>query len=145
VLRFLSHASFSLQDDEGHQYSAFAAFFRVLKHIDQDTGVKSHAHALNWALSDVEGKRYFQEAVLDPDSPKSKLLHLTLQTQLWRLSFPRFICLPAAWFAVIQKQLDTGRVIKDSRLLRAYEEVLAKGNVPLPDRMFKKGTDAKAS
>jgi hypothetical protein len=110
----------------------------VLKHVDQDTGAKSHAHALNWALSDVEGKRYFQEAVLDPDSPKSAC------------SVPGYLepdvpTSPLLFFdpAVIQKQLDTGRVIKDPRLLRAYEEVLAKGAVPLPDRMFKKGTDAK--
>ena len=57
------------EDDEGNKYSAFAAFFRVIKHIDEDSGAKSHAHALNWALSDVKGKRYFQESVLDPDSP----------------------------------------------------------------------------
>ena len=60
------------EDDEGNAYSAFAAFFRVIKHIDEDSGAKSHAHALNWALSDVRTKRYFQESVLDPDSPKSE-------------------------------------------------------------------------
>jgi predicted secreted hydrolase len=57
------------EDDEGKQYSAFAAFFRVVKHTDRDTGVKSHAHALNWALSDVSAKKYVQEIVLDKDSP----------------------------------------------------------------------------
>jgi geranylgeranyl pyrophosphate synthase len=41
----------------------------------------------------------------------------------------------------VRKQLDQG-IIKDSRLERAYREVLDKGNVPLPDRMFSPGRDA---
>lgn len=102
-------------DVEGHQYSAFAAFFRVVKHIDKDTGVKSYAHALNWAISDVHNKRYIQDIVLDKDSP-----------------------------AIVKKQLDQG-MIKDSRLERAYREVLDRGNVPLPDKMFSKGRDAVVS
>lgn len=61
------------EDDEGKTYSAFAAFFRVVKHTDKDTGAKSYAHALNWALSDVSNKRYTQEIVLDKDSPAGKL------------------------------------------------------------------------
>ena len=58
-------------DADGNQYSAFAAFFRVVKHTDRDTGKKSHAHALNWAISDVTNKKYVQEIVLDKDSPAS--------------------------------------------------------------------------
>lgn len=97
------------KDAEGNEYSAFAAFFRVVKHTDKQTGVKSYAHALNWAISDVKNKRYIHESVLDRDSP-----------------------------AVVRKQLDSGQVIRDPRLKRAYMEILDKGNVPLPDRMFKK-------
>ena len=103
------------EDGEGRQYSAFAAFFRVVKHVDKDTGKKSYAHALNWALTDVANKRYVQEVVLDKDSP-----------------------------AVIKKQLDQG-VIKDPRLERAYREMLDRGAVPLPDRMFSAGRDAVVS
>jgi len=57
------------QTEDGHEYSAFAAFFRVVKHVDRDTGAKSYAHALNWALTDCANKRYVQEIVLDKDSP----------------------------------------------------------------------------
>lgn len=41
----------------------------------------------------------------------------------------------------MKKQLDQG-VIKDPRLEKAYREVLDKGRVPLPDRMFSPGRDA---
>lgn len=61
------------EDDEGAKYSAFAALFRVVKHTDKDTGKKSYAHALNWAISDVSNKKYIQEIVLDKDSPASEL------------------------------------------------------------------------
>jgi predicted secreted hydrolase len=60
------------QDADGNDYSAFAAFFRVVKHTDKDTGKKSYAHALNWAITDVTNKKYVQEVVLDKDSPASK-------------------------------------------------------------------------
>jgi geranylgeranyl pyrophosphate synthase/predicted secreted hydrolase len=97
------------KDTDGNEYSAFAAFFRVVKHTDKNTGAQSHAHALNWALTDVKNKRYVHESVLDRDSP-----------------------------AVVKKQLDSGQVVRDPRLKRAYMEILDKGNVPLPDRMFSK-------
>lgn len=99
-------------DADGNAYSAFAAFFRVLKHVDKSTGKKSWAHALNWAITDVTGKRYVQQSILDRDSP-----------------------------AIVKEQLKDNRVIKDPRLKKAYLEVLDRGNVPLPDRMFsdKKG------
>jgi hypothetical protein len=44
-------------------------------------------------------------------------------------------------FAVVKKQLDQG-IIKDPRLEKAYREILDRGNVPLPDRMFSPGKDA---
>ncbi len=97
-----------VEDGDGKAYSLFAAFFRVVKHTDVVTGKRSYAHALNWGFTDVEGKRYVHESVLDRDSP-----------------------------AIVKKQLDTGNVVTDARLLRAYMEVLNRGNVPLPDRMFK--------
>lgn len=130
------------EDDEGNKYSTFAAFFRVIKHEDGDTAATSHAHALNWALSDVKGKRYFQESVLDPDSPKSEArVRVGAPAPGSRCACPCVRCR----CAVIQKQLDTGRVIKDGRLRRAYEEVLAKGAVPLPDRMFSPGRNARVA
>jgi geranylgeranyl pyrophosphate synthase/predicted secreted hydrolase len=103
------------QDEDGNDYSGFAALFRVVKHTDKATGAKSYAHALNWALTDVKRKKYVQEIVLDKDSP-----------------------------AIVRKQLDAG-MIKDVRLEKAYREILDRGNVPLPDRMFSKGRDAIVS
>jgi len=80
--------------------------------------------------------------VLDPDSPEVRLAcALELPRPAQRCACP---CVRCAC-AVIQKQLDTGRVIKDGRLRRAYEEVLAKGAVPLPDRMFSPGRDARVA
>lgn len=96
------------EDAEGKEYSAFCAFFRVVKHIDDASGKKSHAHALNWAFIDVGNKKYINESLLDKDSP-----------------------------AVVKKQLEAG-MVKDDRLKRAYLEILNRGNIPLPDRMFNK-------
>ena len=95
------------RDAEGREFSAFLAVFRVVKHTDAATGARSYAHAVNWAVTDVANKRYVHESLLDRDSP-----------------------------AIVKKQLEGDRVIKDGRLKRAYLEILDRGNVPLPDRMF---------
>ena len=94
--------------DAGKQYSVFCCFFRVAKHIDAKTGKKSYAHALNWAITDVESGEYHTDVLLDKDSPQ-----------------------------MVLSQLKKGvRVVKDKKIRDAMEEVLEKGNVPRPDRMF---------
>lgn len=100
-------------DNEGNQYSAFVAFFRVVKHTEKETGKRYYAHALNWAITDVKNKRYIQQSLLDKDSP-----------------------------AIVKKQLETHNVIRDPRLKRAYMEILNRESIPLPDRMFSKDRDA---
>ena len=95
------------RDAQGRDFSAFLAIFRVVKHTDAKTGARSYAHAVNWAVTDVANKRYVHESLLDRDSP-----------------------------AIVKKQLEGDRVIRDPRLKRAYLEILDRGNVPLPDRMF---------
>jgi len=68
----------------------------------------SHAHALNVAICDVKTGEYISNVLVDKVAPKA-----------------------------IKKTLEKG-VFTDPRLRRAMEEVLDKGNVPLPDRMFNK-------
>jgi geranylgeranyl pyrophosphate synthase/predicted secreted hydrolase len=99
-------------DADGNDYSAFAAFFRVVKHTEKETGKRYFAHALNWAITDVKGKKYVQESIIDKDAP-----------------------------AIVKQQLQDDKLVRDPRLKRAYLEVLDRGNVPLPDRLFKDGKD----
>jgi geranylgeranyl pyrophosphate synthase/predicted secreted hydrolase len=95
---------------DGTELSIFAAFFRICKHVDAKTGKKSYAHALNWAITDVKNNTYTTDILLDRDSP-----------------------------AMVLKQMEEGsKMVGDKKLREAMKEVLAKGNVPLPDRMFKK-------
>jgi len=95
---------------EGKKLSAFICFFRVCKSIDKNTGRKQHAHSLTWAITDVESGEYACDVLLDQDSP-----------------------------AMILKQMKKGiRVIKDSKIRDSILEVLEKGNIPRPDRMFKR-------
>lgn len=99
-------------DAEGNEYSAFVAFFRILKQMDEKTGEKSYAHALNFGFTDVQNEKYYQEVFVDKDSPN-----------------------------IVKKQLEDDRVIRDPRLRRAYMEILEKGNVPKPDKMFKEDVE----
>jgi len=96
-----------LKTSAGREFSAFVCFFRVVKHIDRKSGRKYFAHALNWAITDVENGKYYQDSLLDNDSP-----------------------------AMIKKIVEREGEIEDPRLKKAMMEVLEKGNVPLPDRMF---------
>ena len=94
--------------DAGKQLSVFCCFFRVAKHIDPASGKKTYAHALNWAITDVESGAYHTDVLLDQDSPQ-----------------------------MVLSQLKKGvRVVKDKKIRDAMVEVLEKGNVPRPDRMF---------
>ena len=54
----------------GNTYSAFVCFFRKLKHTDEKTGKKTFAHALNWAVTDVDRSEYVSETILDKDTPE---------------------------------------------------------------------------
>lgn len=94
-------------DTEGNDYSAFVCFFRILKLIDEKTGEKSYAHALVFALTDVQTNEYHQQVFVDRDTPN-----------------------------IVKHQLEDDRVIRDPRLRMAYLEILERGNVPYPDKMF---------
>ncbi|MGH3763874.1 MAG: polyprenyl synthetase family protein [Pseudonocardiaceae bacterium] len=53
-----------LETEDGAQYSAFAAFFRVAFSGEDSPGVV-HCHVAHWALTDVEHNRYLQDSSVD--------------------------------------------------------------------------------
>ncbi len=91
----------------GRTMSLFASFFRIVSGREEDTGAPIHAHSLTWALVDVEKKKYWPESRVDRSAPELGL-----------------------------KKVDRGEGSNDPRLRRAMREVLVKGHVPYPDRMF---------
>ena len=88
------------------QFSVFAAFFLV-DTTATDSARKQYAHFLAWALTDVDGQRYFPETRVDARAPS---LALT--------------------------ELDENRGPHDRRLADALREVVAAGRIPLPDRLL---------
>jgi predicted secreted hydrolase len=96
-----------LWTDDGIELSVFAAFFRIARRRNAASGEVEYAHSLTWAVSAPARKKYWAESWVDPDAP-----------------------------AIGLEQLDRGRGTSDARINRAMREVLEKGNVPLPDRMF---------
>ncbi len=91
--------------------SVFVCFFRLLKHVD-DRDNKFYSHALTWALVDPENEnksnRYVADVLLERDAPKILRDAVAEEIKTKGGSFFR----------------------------RALLEVLEKGNVPLPDRLF---------
>ena len=91
----------------GRTLSFFASFFRIISGRDETSGKPTYAHSLTWALADVEKKKYWPESRVDQCAPELGL-----------------------------KKVDRGEGSNDPRLRRAMREVLIKGKVPYPDRMF---------
>jgi geranylgeranyl pyrophosphate synthase/predicted secreted hydrolase len=91
---------------DGRLFSMFAAFFRVDVSEEGDAD-RSFAHFLTWGLVDPAAGSYTPVTLLDPKTPE-----------------------------VAIDDLDNGRGVRDERLGRALREVLAKGRVPLPDRLL---------
>jgi geranylgeranyl pyrophosphate synthase/predicted secreted hydrolase len=94
---------------DGHRFSLFAAFFRIVKGRDADTGAPIHGHSLTWALSDLDDRRYLSDTLVDRDSP--------------RLGLER----------VRRAEEDGSGASKDPRVRRALKEMFEKGQVPWPD------------
>ena len=92
------------------RFSVFVCFFRIVKTSDKKTGTKTYAHALNWAITDTKTEKYYSNVILDKDSP-----------------------------AMVLEQLKQGsRVVRDATVRAAMVEILEKGNIPLPDKVFKR-------
>ncbi|WP_236980571.1 polyprenyl synthetase family protein [Membranihabitans maritimus] len=99
-----------IEAEDGNKYSVFASFFRKLLEYDPETKSVKYGHSITWALIDNENKKYYSNSLLDKDSPKIGL-----------------------------KQLKGGRLIKNKEVREAAIEMLEKGSIPYPDRVFKKG------
>lgn len=92
---------------DGRKLGLFAAFFRIISAVDEATGQIAYAHSMTWALSEPATKRYVGESRVDERSPQLGL-----------------------------ERLKNDRGTKDERLNRAMAEILERGQVPTPDRIF---------
>jgi geranylgeranyl pyrophosphate synthase/predicted secreted hydrolase len=90
----------------GRELSLFAAFFRIVAGKKAD-GTPEYAHSLTWAISDLKTSRYLSHSRVDANAPKIGL-----------------------------EKIKQGYGSKDPRLNRAMVELLEKGRVPRPDRVF---------
>ena len=91
----------------GQRYSFFAAFFRQVKGYDEKTRAPLYAHSLTWALFDPEEGVSHTVSRVDQSAPEEGM-----------------------------KRVRRGLGGKDHKLNRALQEILERGHVPTPDRMF---------
>jgi geranylgeranyl pyrophosphate synthase/predicted secreted hydrolase len=94
---------------DGRTASLFAAFFRVLKGRDAETGALQYAHSITWAISDTVRQRYLTQSLVERDAPRLGI-----------------------------EKLDRGEGSRDPRIRRAMREVCVRGRVPHPDRLFER-------
>jgi|GEM_PF-391348 len=92
---------------DGRNLALFASFFRIAKGRDEATKVVQYAHSVTWALVDIDAGKYYHESRVDKDAPQLGL-----------------------------EKVDRGEGSPDPRLRRAIREILERGAVPYPDRMF---------
>src|SRR5690606_25494700 len=59
-----------LSDESGREYSLFAAFFALAIGHDEKTKETKYGYSVEWALVDVEAKRYVYDSVLDRSAPE---------------------------------------------------------------------------
>jgi geranylgeranyl pyrophosphate synthase/predicted secreted hydrolase len=91
---------------DGREISFFAAFFRQLLGTD-DSGKARHAHSVSWAFCEPASQSYKSTVVVDSAAPELGLL-----------------------------KLQAGAGVADTRLSSALREVLEKGRIPGPTRLF---------
>lgn len=88
-------------------YSIFASFFRKLLKYDEEKKEPIYAHSITWAIVDVDNKKYYANSVVDARAPEIGL-----------------------------DRIRKGEIVKDNRIRKAAIEMLEKGVVPYPDRLF---------
>jgi geranylgeranyl pyrophosphate synthase/predicted secreted hydrolase len=98
-----------LETDDGQRLSLFSAFFRIKKATDKPDAPPEYAHSITWAITDPGAERYHPQSLVDRQAPKMGL-----------------------------KQLKNRPESNDPRLKRAMTEMLERGAVPAPDRMFER-------
>lgn len=96
-----------LRTISGREFAVFAAFFREACGVDPVTHEVRYAHSVSFAVSDLSRQRYFAKAAVDASAPALGLA-----------------------------KLDAGAGGSDERAARALREVLERGHVPGPTRMF---------
>jgi geranylgeranyl pyrophosphate synthase/predicted secreted hydrolase len=98
-----------VETTDGRRFSVFVAFFRMATGRDEKTKEPVYAHSVTWAITDVDGRRYRNVSLVDKRSPELGL-----------------------------EKVKRGEDTRDDRVRRALREVLTKGKVPLPDRVFQR-------
>ncbi|MEJ6695148.1 MAG: polyprenyl synthetase family protein [Chitinophagales bacterium] len=96
-----------ITSNTGKKYSVFASFFRRLLKYNEETQKLEYAHSITWAIIDVENQKYYNNSLIDQRSPEIGL-----------------------------ERLRKGEIVKDERIRKSAIEMLEKGNVPYPDRLF---------
>jgi geranylgeranyl pyrophosphate synthase/predicted secreted hydrolase len=91
----------------GRDLSLFAAFFRQARGQNPVTGEYDYVHSVTWALCDPENGGYHPKVGVDSSAPA---------------------------FGIAK--LDAGLGFDDERIRRALREVLERGNIPGPTRIF---------
>ena len=97
-----------LTSEDGRNFAFFAAFFRQVKGKDPVTKAPDYGHSVTWAVVDLDREHYAHYSGVDQSAPTEGL-----------------------------KRIARGLGSKDVRLNRALAEILERGNVPQPDRVFK--------
>src|SRR5689334_11077808 len=92
---------------EGQPLSFFAAFFRQVKGYDPQSKAPLYAHSLTWAIFDPGQPLSHTVSRVDTSAPEEG-----------------------------RKRIKRGLGGKDYKFNRALGEILDRGNVPLPDKMF---------
>lgn len=93
--------------EDNKEYSLFASFFRKLLKYDKEKDELVYAHSITWAIVDIENQKYYANSVVDKRAPEIGL-----------------------------ERIRKGEIVKDNRIRKAAIEMLEKGVVPYPDRLF---------
>ncbi len=93
--------------NDGKDYSIFASFFRKLLEYDKEKEELVYAFSVQWAIIDATDKKYYANSLVDKKAPEIGL-----------------------------ERIKKGEIVSDNRIRKAAIEMLEKGVVPYPDRMF---------
>jgi len=97
-----------VQNETGAEFSFFVSFFKLAVGVNPETGEMKFAYSVTWALSDVEGKKYYRDSIIDKVGPEVGL-----------------------------ETLRRGKMTTDKRMIAAMTEILEKNQLPFPDRLAK--------
>jgi geranylgeranyl pyrophosphate synthase/predicted secreted hydrolase len=91
----------------GRHYALFAAFFRKVIAYEPRSGAPSYVHSLTWSLNDLTEKKSHNVSRVDVAAPREGL-----------------------------RRVQAGLGSRDPRIDRAMREILERGVIPKPDRVF---------